>query len=164
MTLTEFIKVYDFAKFAHEGQRRKTGEPYITHPLYVADIAREFERADWQTIYACLLHDVVEDTPVKLEEIAKRFGDGVAFLVDGVTEEETPEATFDKIRRYSETDSRVIVVKMADRVHNIRTITPEIIPKYKTTTPPLIELGREHGFLNLASVLEINLKRLQKRK
>ena len=76
---------YALAEQAHEGQKRKTGQPYIIHPIAVANIAAEELELDANTVIAAFLHDVVEDTPYTVEDIRERFGDDVAFLVDAVT-------------------------------------------------------------------------------
>jgi len=159
MDLKKLIEVYELARSAHNRQRRKSGEPYITHPIAVADIAMTQE-ADEQTIHACLLHDVVEDTPITLEEIEAKFGKEVAFLVDGVTKEEDPEATLDKVRKYAQKDKRVIMIKLCDRIHNtsdLNSASKEIArtrQNYKVSNPLYIKLGRDFGYENLASELE----------
>lgn len=150
----KLLEVYEFAKKAHKGQFRKTGEDYITHPVAVAGIAQLYE-ADEPTVYACMLHDVVEDTPIKLEEIIDRFGKEVAFLVDGVTKENSEEKTIEKIKKYSKKDSRVILIKLADRIHNLQNMNDDEIFKgdwknYRISTPIYIEIGRQHGYNDLA--------------
>lgn len=124
-------RAYEFAKKAHAGQKRKSGEPYITHPLAVAETLRAWH-LDEASIIAGLLHDVVEDTGVPLQEIQKKFGDEVAFLVDGVTKlnrikyhgaEETKAENLRKMMFAVSRDLRVIFVKLADRLHNMRTLS-----------------------------------------
>lgn len=122
---------YDYSARFHEGQRRRTGEPYITHPVAVAEVLSEF-RLDPATLQAALLHDVVEDTESTLEEIRDLFGDDVALLVDGVSKldklhfESALEAQVESFRKMlmaMARDLRVILVKLADRLHNMRTIS-----------------------------------------
>lgn len=122
---------YDYSARFHAGQTRKTGEPYITHPVAVASVLREF-RLDAATIQAALLHDVVEDTAGTLDDIRDRFGDDVAVLVDGVSKldklhfdsaEEAQAESFRKMLLAMVQDLRVILVKLADRTHNMRTIS-----------------------------------------
>jgi GTP diphosphokinase / guanosine-3',5'-bis(diphosphate) 3'-diphosphatase len=157
MNLEKLFGVYEFAKKAHESinQKRETGEDYITHPIAVAQIANKYG-ADEQTIYACLLHDVVEDTPITLKQISNLFGKEIAFLVDGVTKiNHSPETTYKKIEQYSEKDKRVIQIKLADRIHNTLNITPRIRDKYKTkSNPHYILLGNYFGYDKLAKKLE----------
>ncbi|MDP3026465.1 MAG: HD domain-containing protein [Nanoarchaeota archaeon] len=157
MNLKKLFEVYEFAKNAHDGQKRRTGGDYITHPIAVAKIASNYG-ADEQVIHACLLHDVVEDTNIKLEEIAEKFGQKVAFLVYGVTKAKTQEKTFEKIEVCLSQDERIIFVKLADRIHNTITITPEIIEKYKISNQKYIALGRQYGYEDLA----LNLEKLTK--
>jgi len=121
---------YDFAFQAHEGQRRRSGEPYITHPVAVADLLADL-RLDSQTMIAAILHDVMEDTPTVKEEITTRFGGEVADLVDGVSKldqiqfksrAEAQAESFRKMLLAMVRDIRVIMVKLADRTHNMRTL------------------------------------------
>ena len=152
-----------FAEKAHAGQERKTGGPYIAHPVAVANILEGYG-ADDETIAAGYLHDVVEDTPITLEEIRKKFGEEIAFLVDGVTKEENGYETFRKIKKYSSKDKRVFFVKLADRIHNLETPidSEEWKNKYHNTTKEFyIPLAREYGFDNLAGRLEKLLIRLK---
>ena len=124
-------KAYQVAKKAHDGQVRKSGEPYIIHPLCVAIILADLE-LDKESIAAGLLHDVVEDTPMTTEGLAKEFGDEVALLVDGVTKLGQLSYSADKVDEQAENlrkmflamakDIRVILIKLADRLHNMRTL------------------------------------------
>ncbi len=123
-------KAYKVAAEAHKDQKRKSGEPYIIHPLCVAIILADLEM-DKETIAAGLLHDVVEDTVMTLDELTKEFGPEVAFLVDGVTKLTQLNWDKDKVEIQAENlrkmflamakDIRVIIVKLADRLHNMRT-------------------------------------------
>ena len=125
------IKAYKMAEYAHQGVYRESGEPYITHPLYVAQILLEWEIYDEATICAALLHDVVEDTDITLEDIEHYLNKTVAELVDGVTKirrmnyltrEAHDYANIRKIITSLNRDVRIILIKLADRLHNMRTL------------------------------------------
>ena len=135
-------RAYDLADKAHEGQMRSSGEKYITHPLSVAMILMDYFM-DTDTICAALLHDVVEDTDIDLEEIRKKFGDDVALLVDGVTKigkvplnskEEQHAENIRKILMAMSKDIRVIIIKLADRLHNMRTLYARPPEKQRKTS------------------------------
>jgi GTP diphosphokinase / guanosine-3',5'-bis(diphosphate) 3'-diphosphatase len=124
------MRAYEFAAKAHEGQQRYSGEPYISHPVAVATILAEL-RLDAQTLMAALLHDVIEDTGVPKNHIASLFGEEVAELVDGVSKldkiefrsrAEAQAESFRKMLLAMVGDIRVILVKLADRTHNMRTL------------------------------------------
>jgi guanosine-3',5'-bis(diphosphate) 3'-pyrophosphohydrolase len=125
------------AQAAHDGQFRRSGEPYITHPIAVATIVAELG-LDAQTVAAALLHDAVEDTGLTLESIAATFGPGVAKVVDGVTKldrlqfdskEAQQAATIRKMLVAMADDWRVLLIKLADRLHNMRTLA--VMPEWK---------------------------------
>ncbi|HSQ69960.1 MAG TPA: bifunctional (p)ppGpp synthetase/guanosine-3',5'-bis(diphosphate) 3'-pyrophosphohydrolase, partial [Steroidobacteraceae bacterium] len=123
-------EAYEFAHEAHKGQRRRSGEPYITHPVAVAGLLADL-RLDSQTLIAAILHDVMEDTTTAKDEITGRFGAEVAELVDGVSKldqiqfksrAEAQAESFRKMLLAMVRDIRVIMVKLADRTHNMRTL------------------------------------------
>jgi guanosine-3',5'-bis(diphosphate) 3'-pyrophosphohydrolase len=135
-------KAYEFAALAHEGQKRGTGEPYIAHPLTVALILAEM-RLDTETLQAAILHDTIEDTPATYDDIVNLFGSTVAHLVEGVTKlgsipqlrlhgESSPDKSQRELQQQAENlrkmflamfdDPRVVLIKLADRLHNMRTL------------------------------------------
>ncbi len=120
---------YALAAQAHEGQKRKTGQPYIIHPIAVANIVAEELEMDANTVISAFLHDVVEDTPYTVEDIRSRFGDDVAFIVDAVTKrkkekyENTKQVdNYKQILDSVHYDIRALLVKLSDRLHNMRTL------------------------------------------
>lgn len=142
-------KAYDIASKAHTGQMRKSGEPYIIHPLCVCIILAELE-LDKETIVAGMLHDVVEDTVMTIEEITKEFGAEVALLVDGVTKLTQLDYSADKVEVQAENlrkmflamakDIRVIIIKLADRLHNQRTMQYQTQKKQKEKSRETIDI------------------------
>ncbi|MEX2548784.1 MAG: HD domain-containing protein, partial [Nitriliruptoraceae bacterium] len=126
----EVVRAYRYAEAMHEGQRRQSGEAYITHPVAVATELAELGLGT-PTLIAALLHDTVEDTPATLEDVREGFGDEVGHLVDGVTKldrlqveskQEQQAETLRKMIVAMAKDIRVLVIKLADRVHNMETI------------------------------------------
>ncbi len=135
--LDDIKKAYVFAAKAHQGQTRRSGEPYLTHPMEVAGLLAKM-RLDVPSIVTGILHDTVEDTVATLEEIEQFFGKEIATLVDGVTKlskivfstmEERQAENFRKMIMAMAIDIRVIIVKLADRVHNMRTL--DFMPEVK---------------------------------
>ncbi|HOO08025.1 MAG TPA: bifunctional (p)ppGpp synthetase/guanosine-3',5'-bis(diphosphate) 3'-pyrophosphohydrolase [Ruminococcus sp.] len=139
--LSKIISAYEFAAKAHEGQTRSSGQPYIIHPLAVAYILLELGM-DTDTICSALLHDVAEDTDATLDDLKKRFGQDVAMLVDGVTKlskiptntkEEQQAENIRKILLAMSQDIRVMIIKLADRLHNMRTLKYRPMDKQRNT-------------------------------
>lgn len=166
-------KAWSVGAAAHVGQTRKSGEPYITHPVAVATVLAE-ERLDVETLIAAILHDTIEDTPLTRAAIAREFGETVADLVDGVTKldklhfrdrQEAAAESFRKMLLAMARDLRVILIKLADRLHNMRTLgaqNPEARRRIAAETleiyaPIAQRLGmnlikaelQDHGFRNL---------------
>ena len=131
------IKSYSFGAKAHEGQKRISGEPYISHPLAVAEILSDMHM-DGSTIAAAILHDVIEDTNIKISGLKKEFGKEISSLVDSVSKldqinftnkAEAQAETFRKMILAMIEDRRVILIKLADRLHNMRTL--DAMPRKK---------------------------------
>lgn len=128
--LARIRDAFEFAKIAHAPQRRKTGEPYILHPIAVATIAAEELMLDTNPVIAAFLHDVVEDTSYTIEDIRNRFGEDVAFLVQVVTKQKKDKYdeskqvdNFKQMLDSVQYDIRAVLVKLADRLHNMRTLS-----------------------------------------
>ncbi|WP_210397236.1 bifunctional GTP diphosphokinase/guanosine-3',5'-bis pyrophosphate 3'-pyrophosphohydrolase [Motiliproteus sediminis] len=128
--INQVRRAYFYAEQAHDGQRRKSGEPYVTHPLAVASILAEMNM-DYQSLMAAMLHDVIEDTLVDKQALSDQFGDTVTGIVDGVsklthlhfeTKAEAQAENFQKMVMAMAEDIRVILVKLGDRLHNMRTL------------------------------------------
>ena len=156
-------KAYHIADEAHQGQKRKSGEPYIIHPLCVAIILAELEM-DKETIVAGLLHDVIEDTEYSKEDISREFSPEIALLVDGVTKLTQLNLSQDKIEIQAENlrkmflamakDIRVIIIKLADRLHNLRTL------QYQTAAKQ-IEKARETMDIYAPIANRLGISRIQ---
>ena len=167
-------KAYHFAKEKHDGQRRRTGEPYIIHPLNVAYILTTI-KADKETICAGLLHDTLEDTDTSMDEMEKEFGKEITKLVDGVTkinninistENEYLTSYYKKIIVGMSEDVRVIIVKLADRLHNMRTLYALPVEKQKKKAKETLEIlapiAHRLGMHKIKSELEdLSLKYLK---
>ncbi len=173
--ISKIRKAYEVAKKQHENQKRKSGEPYIIHPLNTAIIIAEIE-LDQDAICAALLHDVVEDTGMTLDEIRDMFGDSVAVLVDGVTKLTQLSLDVDKIEMQAENlrkmfvamakDIRVVLIKLADRLHNLRTLQYQSqskqIEKATETLEIYSPLAERLGIMKLKIELDdISLKYLK---
>ena len=141
-------ETFEFASSHHEGQYRASEEPYIIHPVEVAKILVEF-KADTHTIMAALLHDILEDTNVTAQEIEEKFGPDVLKLVNGVTKlgklefkskEDRQAENFRKMFVSMAEDVRVILLKLADRLHNMRTLNHMPINKQKRIAQETLEI------------------------
>ncbi|HEY9147632.1 MAG TPA: RelA/SpoT family protein, partial [Gammaproteobacteria bacterium] len=157
-------QAYLFGAEAHEGQRRMSGEPYIYHPLAVARILAEMY-LDHETIIAAILHDVIEDTPTAKEQLAERFGQEIAELVDGVSKlthiefESKAQAQAENFRKMMLAmvqDMRVILIKLADRLHNMRTLGVMRPDKKRRIAKETLEI-----YVPIATRLGLNRMRLE---
>ncbi|MFT5988158.1 MAG: guanosine-3',5'-bis(diphosphate) 3'-pyrophosphohydrolase [Marinobacter psychrophilus] len=146
--INQVRRAYYFAEQAHEGQMRKSGDRYISHPLAVARILAEM-RLDHQSLMAAMLHDVIEDTGIPKDALADQFGEDVAELVDGVskltqiefrTRAEAQAENFQKMTLAMARDIRVILVKLADRLHNMRTLGPMPYEKRKRIATETLDI------------------------
>lgn len=166
------IKAFEFANEAHKGVRRRSGEPYILHPIAVAKIVVEEIGLGYKSICAALLHDVVEDTDYTVEDIQRLFGDKIASIVDGLTKIKTAldqsnkngqptslqAENFKRILLTLNDDVRIVLIKLADRLHNVRTI--QFMPEYKRdkilseTMYIFIPLAHRLGLYNIKSEME----------
>ena len=135
--IEDVYRAFRFAEQGHRGQTRQSGEQYIHHPIEVADTLAELQM-DSRTLMAALLHDVIEDTPATKKEIVDTFGEDVALLVDGVskigqirfdTKEQAEAENFRKMLLTLHDDVRVILIKVADRLHNMQTM--DAMPTHK---------------------------------
>jgi len=160
----EIYRAYLFGAEAHEGQTRKTGEPYIFHPLAVAYLLG-LMRMDTQTLCAALLHDVIEDTGISKEKLTTEFGEQVAELVDGVsklssmqfpTREQAQAANFQKMLLAMSRDLRVIIVKLADRLHNMRTLGAMTLEAQRRIARETLEI-----YVPIANRLGMNTLRIE---
>ena len=160
------VRAYEVAAGAHEGQRRASGESYIEHPLAVAGILAELEM-DQNTIAAAILHDVVEDTTITAEGVAAQFGDEIAALVDGVTKltripyQSKEDAQVENLRKMfmaMARDIRVIIIKLADRLHNMRTLESLPVAKRQSIARETIRMDRRdaiEGLIVLATAVRL---------
>jgi GTP pyrophosphokinase len=169
MAATRVQKAINIATAAHKGQLRKTGEPYITHPIAVQKILESWDM-DEDSVIAGLLHDTVEDTPLTLAEIESTFGANVAFLVDGVTKLNKARADMRDLSSYLPQtsdnlmkllialgqDIRVLIIKLADRLHNLRTLSALPPAKQQKIARESLEV-----FAPLADRLQMGLVRVE---
>lgn len=160
------LKAFDFAKAAHDGIRRRSGEPYILHPVSVAQIVVQEIGLGYKSIVAALIHDVVEDTEYTIEDVERLFGPKIASLVDGLTKiksafdskTSSQAENFKRILLTLNDDVRVILIKLADRLHNMRTL--EYMPDHKKskilseTMYIFIPLAHRLGLYSIKTELE----------
>jgi RelA/SpoT family (p)ppGpp synthetase len=162
--IKEVDRAFFFSAYAHEDQKRKTGEPYINHPLGVAYILGQMQM-DTATISAALLHDVIEDTDTSKEQLSNEFGELVAELVDGVsklktihfkTREQANAESFQKLIMAMTSNPRVIIIKLADRLHNMRTIEAMKLASQKRIARETLEV-----YIPIANRLGMNEIRIE---
>ncbi|MEJ2298859.1 MAG: bifunctional (p)ppGpp synthetase/guanosine-3',5'-bis(diphosphate) 3'-pyrophosphohydrolase [Woeseiaceae bacterium] len=162
--VARIVEAYEFGSKAHEGQTRKSGEPYITHPVAVAQELAEMH-LDWEAICAAILHDAVEDTEASLEEITEKFGEDVALIVDGVSKldqiqfrsrAEAQAESFRKMMLAMIEDIRVILVKLSDRLHNMQTLGAMPTAKKKRIARETLDI-----YAPIANRLGINSMKVQ---
>ncbi|RZV33270.1 MAG: HD domain-containing protein, partial [Chromatiales bacterium] len=160
----KILSAYEFGAAAHQGQTRRSGEPYITHPVAVAHELAEMH-LDSEAICAAILHDVVEDTPASLEEIQEKFGEEVALIVDGVSKldqiqfrsrAEAQAESFRKMMLAMIEDIRVILVKLSDRLHNMQTLGAMPAKKKKRIARETLDI-----YAPIANRLGINRLKVQ---
>ncbi|WP_435949525.1 RelA/SpoT family protein [Psychrobacter sp. DM8] len=162
----DIVDACAFGDIAHIKDKRKSGEPYITHPIAVAEILAGF-RLDRDTIIAAILHDTVEDTEVSGEQIEARYGKAVARLVDGVTKlkssnhnkQQNKAATFHKILTATLADPRVLIIKLSDRLHNMSTLDAVSPKKQRDTAQETLDFyvpfARLMGLNDIADYIEV---------
>lgn len=162
--VNNILVAFEFAKTAHQGQTRKAGGDYIWHPVAVAEILAEIQ-LDCESIIAALLHDIVEDTPISLADIEDNFCDNVALIVDGVTKigklefaspQEAQAGSFRKMIMAMARDIRVILIKLADRLHNMRTLGVMRPEKQRRIAKETLEI-----YAPIAARLGINAMRIE---
>lgn len=163
---TDILRACHFGDVAHIQDKRKSGEPYITHPIAVAEILAGF-RLDRDTIIAAILHDTVEDTDVTESDIQTEFGETVARLVDGVTKlksssmskQQSKAATFHKILTATLIDPRVLIIKLSDRLHNMSTLDAVRQEKQQSTARETLDFyipfARIMGLNDIADYIEL---------
>lgn len=160
----DIYRAYLFGAEAHEGQRRASGEPYISHPLQVAKVLAEM-RMDHESIIAAILHDVIEDTPTAKEQLAEEFSEEVAELVDGVSKLTLIDSTsrsdaqaenYQKMLLAMARDIRVMLVKLADRLHNMRTLRHLSLDKRRRIARETLEI-----YAPIANRLGLNSIRIE---
>ena len=160
------VSAYEFGSLAHDGQRRYSGEPYITHPIAVAGILADLH-LDYQSICAAIMHDVIEDTPTAKEQIADKFGEEIAGIVDGVSKldqlsfdsrAEAQAESFRKMMLAMVEDIRVILLKLADRLHNMQTLGALPADKQRRIARETLEIyapiANRIGVYNIKTELE----------
>jgi len=162
----KLYKAFEYAEQAHKGQLRKSGEPFFIHPVAVAKMLAEMDM-DLSSIIAGILHDVVEDTEATSQDIAREFGEDVSYLVDGVTKlKHIPTSTKEELQNENlrkmflsmASDIRVILIKLVDRLHNMRTLqyvnTDSQITKAKETLEIYTPLAHRLGMTKIKWELE----------